>query len=86
MAVHKKGMLRHLSWSSTLYSQVPPITTHHTFDMVMVRKKVSPAELLQRAKANGYKQESHREEDSKWCNVNTKALKDQNFALAQYDE
>jgi hypothetical protein len=54
----------------------------------MGRNNLSPAELLQRATANGYKQGAYQEEDSKRDNTKDvkKTLRDQNIALRRYEK
>lgn len=54
----------------------------------MGRNDVSPAELLKRATANGYKQGAHQEEDSKRDSTKyvKKTLRDQDIALRRYEK
>ena len=54
----------------------------------MGRNNISPAELLERATANGYKQGAYQEEDSKRDNTKyvKKTLRDQDIALRRYEK
>ena len=54
----------------------------------MGRNDISPAELLERATANGYKQGAHQEEDSKRDKIKyvKKTLRDQDIVLRRYEK
>ena len=54
----------------------------------MGRNNVSPAELLERVIANGYKQGAHQEEDSKRDKTKyvQKTLRDQDIVLRRYEK